>query len=413
MNILLIDPRLAGASGDMFLASVIDLVHGEKQLKELVEILNEYFGGGISVSCRDVEKQHIRAVQLDIALANDITEKYVSELIVLLNGLLDYIPLSNKAKGKIKDSFYYLFNSGSNLTVTTQEKIHLLEIASIDTFLYIVGTFYLLDKNDLLEMNVYGLPANLGSGMESIHSNTNVRTSIPVPAVEEILRVSYYPVFSDGEKGELLTPTGAAILSSLVDKTVDNIPPIRINQIGRGAGAADLSDRANILTIILGEIPEKENKHYLTMLETHLDDVSGEIMGGIITELMDNGALDVSYYPLIMKKNRPGWNLRIICEEEQAPKLAYYVMMELGTLGVRETRYIRYELDRRVVTRKIELQGKFFECRYKERIIDGKVIGAKPEYEDMKRISIETGIPLIELEKELIRKYSDVGDNDE
>ncbi|MHA1828260.1 MAG: nickel insertion protein, partial [Candidatus Heimdallarchaeaceae archaeon] len=139
--------------------------------------------------------------------------------------------------------------------------------------------------------------------------------------------------------------------------------------------------------------------------ETHLDDVSGEILGGLVSKLMEEGALDVAYYPLIMKKNRPSWCLRVICEEKDAPNLALFIMKESGTLGVRENRYSRYELKRRIVERSFFVDEKIFSCRFKERLVNNQVIGVKPEYEDTVKISESTKIPLIELEQKLINLY--------
>ncbi len=141
------------------------------------------------------------------------------------------------------------------------------------------------------------------------------------------------------------------------------------------------------------------------MLETHLDDVSGEILGGIVNKLMIQGALDVSYYPLIMKKNRPAWCLRVICDEDKASILAKFIMKELGTLGVREDRFGRYELDRRVVKKNINLKGRNFECRFKERMLDGEIIGVKPEFEDISNIANELKLPINELEIIIISQY--------
>ncbi|MHA1305215.1 MAG: nickel pincer cofactor biosynthesis protein LarC [Candidatus Heimdallarchaeaceae archaeon] len=401
MKVLVIDPRLAGASGDMFLAALVDMV-GEKYLLEFVEKINGYFKSEMSITVNKIKKKGMASTYLGIEINQDLKYHHVTDLNRELEGFLDYLSLSNKAKEKVKETFNYLFRAESIVHNTPIESLHLHETASIDTFLDIVGFFYLLEKHDFLDLSILGLPANVGKGFVTFSHGT---VAVPPPAVAEIMSSSSYMMFSDGTEGELVTPTGAAILAAIVTKKINQLPPLKIEKISRGAGTKDLEKRANVLTIFLADIPEETTKHYLTMLETHLDDISGEIMGGIMPTLLEKGALDVSYYPLIMKKNRPGWSLRILCDQEKASELAYYVMRELGTLGVRESRFARYELNRRVNIKNVKIKGKEYKCRYKERLINGEIIGAKPEFEDMLMISKDTETPLVELEKELIHQY--------
>ena len=123
-------------------------------------------------------------------------------------------------------------------------------------------------------------------------------------------------------------------------------------------------------------------------------------------KLYDHQALDVSYYSLVMKKNRPAYALRVICNEDKSSELAELMMKELGTLGVRESRFARYELERRIVTKEFFIEKQKFKCRFKERLLNGEVIGAKPEFDDMMLIHEKTDIPLIDLENKLIYFYS-------
>ncbi|UJG43918.1 MAG: nickel pincer cofactor biosynthesis protein LarC [Candidatus Heimdallarchaeum endolithica] len=401
MEVIIIDPRLAGASGDMLLASIVDLV-GEKHLLEFIEQLNEYFKTGISININRIKKKGLNSIYLELAINRDIPYNHVVDLKRELNGFLEYLPISSVAKSKIKETFQLIFKAESIVHNEPLETLHLHETASIDTFLDIVGFYYLLEKNNLLHVPFLCLPINTGSGfVEFSHG----KVSVPAPAVSEIARAKRLLVFSDQTEGELLTPTGIAIIASVITKQIEVLPPIIIKKIARGAGTKNLKNKANVLTLFYSDIPEDESKHCLSVLETHVDDVSGEILGSIVSLLLEKGALDVSYYPLVMKKNRPAWNLRIICEKEKASELAHFVMLELGTLGVRETIVTRYELERQITVKKVEIKGKTFECRFKERMIKGEIVGAKPEYEDIKRISQETEIPLIDLEKQLIKQY--------
>ncbi|MHA1345884.1 MAG: nickel pincer cofactor biosynthesis protein LarC [Candidatus Heimdallarchaeaceae archaeon] len=399
---LIIDPRIAGASGDMFLSSILDLTDGKSILLELVDKINSTLSTKMTVEINKILKKGINSTHLVINIEEDLTSHHAADLLVSLQKVLAETELTDGAKVIAENMLNFLFKAESKVHGEPLDKLHLHETASVDTILDIVGTIVLMEKNGLLDIPILGLPVNVGSGFVTF---SHGKMSVPPPAVLEVLQELDYPFFSDEVKGELLTPTGIILLGELVNKQITQLPPIRVRKIGYGAGNKDLSERSNVLRLLLVDLEEESSKHYLSMLETHLDDVSGEILGGIVSKLMDKGALDVSYYPLIMKKNRPAWCLRVICDEDIASILAKFIMKELGTLGVREDRFGRYELERRVVTKNINLKGKSFECRFKERMLDGEIIGVKPEFEDITYISNELKIPINELEIILINQY--------
>lgn len=407
MKALIVDPRLAGCSGDMFLSAFINLIDNNNILDEVILKINQLFQTGLEVKTHIISKKGIKSTHLELKIDQDIKIRHATEIADLMDKLMINLDITVNTKKLANSMLNALFQAESAVHNTPIEKLHLHETASIDTILDIAGTAYIIEKAGLSNVPILGLPVNTGSGFINIAHGT---VSVPPPAVLEILKNSDYTFFSDNVKGELLTPTGVAILATIVSKQITDFPPITISKIGYGAGTKELESRANVLRLILADIPDEESKHYLTMLETHLDDVSGEILGGIVSNLLEMGALDVSYYPLIMKKNRPGWTLRIICDDDKSSELALYVMKELGTLGVREKRFARYELERRIVEKKVIIDNKEYICRYKERILNNEIIGAKPEYEDLAKISKELKIPIIELEKELLRQYEGYGD---
>lgn len=399
---LIIDPRIAGGSGDMFLSSILDLTDGKSTLLDIVSIINKTLSTKMSVEINKILKKGINSTHLTINIEEDLTSHHASDLMLSMQKVLDEIDLTDEAKTKAENMLKLLFKAESKVHGEPLDKLHLHETASVDTILDIVGTIVLMEKNDLLNIPILGLPANVGSGFVTF---SHGKMSVPPPAVLEVLQELDYPFFSDEVDGELLTPTGIILLGGLVNKQITQLPPLRVKKIGYGAGNKDLPSRSNVLRLLLVDLEDENSKHYLSMLETHLDDVSGEILGGIVNKLMIQGALDVSYYPLIMKKNRPAWCLRVICDEDKAPILAKFMMKELGTLGVREDRFGRYELERRVVKKKINFKGKSFDCRFKERMLDGEIIGVKPEFEDSTYIANKLKIPINELEIILINQY--------
>ncbi len=402
MKALLIDPRLSGASGDMFLSTFIELFNDLETIQELVNLLNKLYSANISIKANKVMKKGIQATKLSIIIENDIHVHHATDMLKVFDEVLDKLQVSERVKTRSKNTLNLLLEAESTVHGQPIETLHLHETASLDTVLDIIGVYYLLDKYDMLDLPIFGLPVNVGSGFVTF---SHGKVSVPPPAVQEVLKNTGYLFFCDEVKGELLTPTGAILLSTLVSKKITQLPPMQIEKIARGAGTKNLEQRANVLTIYKADIPRSLNKQYISILETHLDDVSGEILGGIVEDLFNEGALDVSYYPLFMKKNRPAWCLRIITDEENSSRLAGFMMEELGTLGVREYRHARYELDRRIIIKQVQLDGGTFECKFKERLIDDKVVGVKPEYDDVKRIAHLTSIPIIQLEKKLTELY--------
>ncbi len=407
---LIIDPRIAGCSGDMFLSSILDLTESKENLDELVSSINTTLSTKMNVKVEKILKKGINSTHLVIDIEEDLKSHHASDLMDSLKKVLDNLNLSGVAKNKAQQMLQLLFQAESKVHGGSIEKLHLHETASVDTILDIVGTIWLLEKHGLLDIPIYGLPVNVGSGFITF---SHGKVSVPPPAVLEILQKLEYSFFSDEVDGELLTPTGIILLGGLVTNQINQLPPLRVQSIGYGSGNKDIPSRSNVLRTLLVDLHKESSKHYLSMLETHLDDVSGEILGGIVSKLMEHGALDVSYYPLIMKKNRPAWCLRVICDEDKASILAKFMMKELGTLGVREDRFGRYELERRVVTKEITVEGKGFQCRFKERMLDGEIVGVKPEFEDIASIANETKVPINELEIKLVNMYYEGTENHE
>ncbi len=402
MQAIIIDPRIAGCSGDMFLASVCDLVEDTSYLDELVANINTIFNIEIEINKESVLKKGVSATYLKIDIKKDIKSHHATDLLDKAMLLAEKLSIEEKNKELALKMLNSLLDAESAVHGQPIEKLHLHETASIDTLLDIYGTVFLLERNGLLSLPIYGLPVNVGSGFVTFSHGT---VSVPPPAVLEILKTTNYPFFSTETKGELLTPTGAIILVNIVQKTINQLPALTLTKLGKGAGTKNLEHSPNILSLMLVDLPINEKKHYLSMLETHMDDVSGEILGGMVPALLVHGALDISYYPLMMKKNRPAWCLRLICEEEKASELSFFVMKQFGTLGVREQRFARYELERRVISKTFELKGKIISCKFKERIFEGKVIGAKPEFDDVERIAKELEEPMLNIEKTLSHLY--------
>ena len=270
--------------------------------------------------------------------------------------------------------------------------MHFHEVGAADAVADIIGSAYCFHNLKFHNKKVYGMPLALGGGrIKSKHGNL----SVPAPATLEILK--NIPVFGGPEEYELTTPTGAALYVNMVDETCEFYPLISNKKIGYGAGKLDLNV-PNVLRIVSGHLGVQTDN--VSILETNLDNVTGEVIGHTFDKLLDAGALDVAVVPLLMKKNRPGNLLRVIAKPGDCNNVAEAIIRETGTLGVRILPYVH----RNIVKREImPVNIGIGEMNYKINIKIGKIgediINYSPEYEDAKRIADETGLPLKDVMK--------------
>jgi pyridinium-3,5-bisthiocarboxylic acid mononucleotide nickel chelatase len=214
---------------------------------------------------------------------------------------------------------------------------------------------------------------------------------VPAPATAELLRGA--PTHSSGIQRELVTPTGAAIATTLATRYAE-IPPMTLRAIGYGAGSADLAEKPNVLRLLVGERSESEAGEYwgapVTVIETNLDDMSPQIYGYFVERALAAGALDVFSTPAQMKKNRPGLLVTLLSETENVARLIDLVFRETTTIGVRT-----YEVRRKTLEREfVPVATPFGEVRMKLSRMNGTILNASPEYEDCQRIAASSGVPL-------------------
>jgi uncharacterized protein (TIGR00299 family) protein len=225
--------------------------------------------------------------------------------------------------------------------------------------------------------------------------------SNPASAILEIFKNSNLIVKGNNANEELTTPTGACILVNLAINSVDYYPKMKIDSIGYGAGQKDFETFSNVLKIVLGS----ENNFEIDtvkILETNVDDVSGEILGNLIEKIMEKGAKDVSIYNGISKKGRPTNLVSVICTEENADKIIDILVMETGTLGIRILDSNRFIIPRKIYDVPIILNGQSFRTHYKQFSYKGKT-NFKIEFDDLKKISDTLSKSIKETES-LLRK---------
>jgi len=242
-------------------------------------------------------------------------------------------------------------------------------------------------------------PLNVGGGTVDCAHGT---FPIPAPATLELLKGA--PVYSGEIQKELVTPTGAAIVSVLASK-FSQFPRMKMEKIGYGAGTRDFKGIPNVVRLSIGQTPSGEAWtvpfEEITVLEANLDDMTPQVFGYVMEQALAAGALDVFATAVQMKKNRPGMLLTVLCRPEDGPSLRQLIFAETTTLGVRERRETRAILARRHVS----VQTRFGEVRMKLANLNGSVTNYVPEYEDCRRIAEQQRVPLKTVMQEAIRIY--------
>jgi len=278
-----------------------------------------------------------------------------------------------------------------------ENTLHLHELASADTFVDILGTATALDDLKLFrDVKIYSTPVAVGGGSVKFSHGT---FAVPAPATIEILRSKNYPIIGGPINHELTTPTGAAILVNLAESS-SFYPPIKPIKIGYGAGSYDFEELTNVLRIVLGKTLDYSlSKDEIYILETNVDDVSGEVLGYALQRLFSEGVLDASIIPTTTKKSRPGYLIKLVADAETVEELSRVLMEETGTLGVRFYRCSRYVLKRRTISVGINIDGLKEKVRVKvAEDTKGNIIHMKPEYDDIEQIAGKTGLPFRAIE---------------
>jgi hypothetical protein len=225
--------------------------------------------------------------------------------------------------------------------------------------------------------------------------------SIPLPSPATLQILKGKPIRGKSIDVELTTPTGAALLVTLADRFVSTYPAMQIEAIGYGAGTRRLKETPNLVRVCLGKVSGRGLKlEEIAILETDVDDVSGEIIGFVIEKLLAEGALDVNATPMLMKKGRPGFLIRVIAKTPDAERLARLVMLHTGTLGVRVMPIAhRFVLERKLVPVEVKIGRRKLKAHVKVAREQEKLVGLAAEYEDAKRIAERTGVSIREAMK--------------
>lgn len=268
------------------------------------------------------------------------------------------------------------------------EDVHFHEVGAVDSIVDIVGSCLALELLGIEE--VYCAPITVGTGfVEGAHG----RMPLPAPATANLLRG--FPIRQVDSGAELTTPTGAALMTTLA-KDFGTMPPLQVTATGFGAGDERQGTTPNALRVFLGEREEAAaGRDRVLLLETNIDDMSSEWIGHLMDRLLEEGALDVSVSPILMKKSRPAHKLTILAPLEREQEITHTLFCESTTIGVRRTETERVVLERETE----EIEAPWGKIRIKIARHGGEQVGASPEFEDLKRAAASSGLPLKELHR--------------
>src|SRR5579862_996581 len=408
----------SGISGDMFLGALVDAGVSPRLLQETVAALN--VGARLDVS--RVVRSGISATKVDVWAngekdlpreeywekhghehaphsKHDHHKQHSHEHTRGLNEIRSIISAAAIAPTAQKTAitiFEALGRAEAKIHNVSMENVHFHEVGAVDAMVDIVCAA--VGAEALNVDQIISSPLNVGGGTVKCAHGT-----FPVPAPATLELLTGVPVYSSAVQAELVTPTGAAIVSTLAAGYV-SFPEMKIEKSGYGGGSRDFPGHPNVLRLTIGESASSLNAPALetiSVLEANLDDLNPQVFGYVIDRLLEEGALDVFGIPAQMKKNRPGMVLTVLCKTEDAAGLTSLIFSETTTLGVRRRDEVRQALARRWES----VQTPWGEIRIKIASMNGTIANFAPEYEDCRRIAAEHRIPLKQIMQEASRAY--------
>ena len=387
--VFIIDPQNAGISGNMIIGALVDLGADLENVKNLMEDVAFDFGE-VEVSLTKVNKAGIDASFCNVKTIN---EEHEHNHHIHFPDFLEKIDMLKFAD----------IVSESRVHGKTLEDVHFHEVGAADAVADVFGSIYAYYDLGMDEDKVVGLPIAVGGGVvETAHG----RIPVPAPATIDILKglsEDGYEDFSKGEakcvggpvNSELATPTGCALYMEFCDEFLEFAPMMSPEEIAYGCGSKDF-DFPNILRVIKSK--ETTGKRKISVIETNIDHMSGEELGFLFDLLLIEGASDVSMVPITMKKNRPGHLIKIISKPDLVDHLVNILFKETGTLGIRISENThRGVAERQFVPLDINVGNHIYTINFKIGLIGDEIISHRAEYEDLRRISVEQDIPLIEI----------------
>ena len=388
----------SGASGDMILGALID---AGLPIDALRRSLGGLAIGEYTLGADRVDRAGIAATKFHMREAKSHAEaptaghshhhRRLKEITTLIEGGA----LSASGKAKAISLFRRLAETEASIHQVPVEQVHLHEVGALDSIIDIVGSVFGLQWFGADQ--IVASPLNVGSGTVTCQHGT-----FPVPAPATARLVEGVPIYSQGAPVELLTPTGALLITGHAS-SYGAIPPMTIDRIGYGAGERNPAGTPNVLRLIVGESAASGSLERVVVIECEIDDMNPQIFGTLMDHLYAAGALEVFYVPIQMKKGRPGTLVTTVVQPERRAALSHILFRETTTIGLRYQELFRERLDRE----QVRVETPLGPVQFKLARLEGRVVNAAPEFDDCARLAAERGLSVKEIQAIATKAYLD------
>jgi len=391
----------AGASGNMILGALVALGVDENDLIEQIKLLG---AADFEIEFKTIDKSGIAAVHAEVKVPHEHAHRHLHHI----EKIIGDSRLPETVKQRAIKIFTKLAEAEAKVHGVEIEKIHFHEVGAMDAIVDVVGACI---GFELLEIERFACSKiHVGSGFVKM---AHGKYPVPPPAVAELLKGA--PIYSTEIEGELITPTGAAIIAAVCE-SYGQIPEMKIERTAYGAGTRDYENFPNVLRLMLGTSENCERRaesldtmndgqtatDNLCLIETNIDDLSPQILGYVMERAFETGALDCWFTPIQMKKNRPATMISILCPKANKQALTELLYTETSTLGVRLSEIERECLPREIV----EVETEFGKVDVKIARFKNKIVNAKPEYEQIREIALQSKKSLRAIEREVLKNLN-------
>lgn len=380
----------AGASGNMILGALIAAGVDANALKRELEKLNlpEF-----ELAVEKVDRSGISSTHVRVEIPDEKNHRHLREI----ERIITESSLSDPVKQLSLAIFRRLAEAEASVHGIELSKVHFHEVGAFDAIIDIVGScigFEMLGIDQFIASKIH-----VGSGFVDM---AHGKFPVPPPAVAELLKE--VPFYSTEIEGEMITPTGAAIISTVSD-SYGSIPELTLEATGYGAGTRAYENFPNVLRVMIGVTAERTQAigtETLSLLETNIDDLSPQILGHFMDRALGEGALDCWFTPIQMKKNRPATLVSVLCRTADEQKFLELFYRETSTIGVRLRRVERHSLDREVIS----VETKFGKVDIKEAFLNGETVNSQAELEDLKAVAAAADVPLRYVAEAIAKRQS-------
>jgi pyridinium-3,5-bisthiocarboxylic acid mononucleotide nickel chelatase len=395
-TIAIIDSQIAGISGDMLLSCLVDAGANKTKVIDAIFATQDFLKGSKIISANFIKTKvhHFNATRFRFRYKKEVLERKGMEIYRSLASCCNFLDLEQRAKTFALQSLKTIIEAESIIHGDDLSNVQLHESSQIDLLVDLIGSAIALQDLRLFGCPIFSTKVAIGGGILKFSHGVMPN---PGSAILQIFKNKSFTLLGGQAEDEMTTPTGAAMLVNLTAGSTDYYPHLMPEKIGYGAGNKNFKNVPNITRVVIGKtsLTYQVNMDTVYVIETNIDDVSGEIIGNLIGLLTAAGAKDTIAIPGITKKNRPTYLIKVISDQAEMNKILQILFSESGTIGVRVQEAQRYILPRVIVTVPVNINDYHFNIRVKiTKDFRGKIINTKPEFEDIKMIASQVGIPV-------------------